>query len=114
MARKKKSRAEHWQGAIERRERSGLSAAEFCRREGITYGTYTWWKQELRRRKDKAARKASGPSLVPVRVVERSPSPSSPTVVEVALRGGQVVRIHADLDPEGLAKLVGALDGASC
>ena len=30
MARWKKSRAEHWQCVMERRERSGLSAAEFA------------------------------------------------------------------------------------
>ncbi|MCZ6692170.1 MAG: hypothetical protein O7H41_21510 [Planctomycetota bacterium] len=41
MARGKKSRAEHWQRVMESRERSGLSDAEFCRPEGLTYGTYT-------------------------------------------------------------------------
>ncbi|MCZ6692171.1 MAG: hypothetical protein O7H41_21515 [Planctomycetota bacterium] len=48
---------------------------------------------------------------MPLRVVDPR---TARTVVDVALRGGQVVRIHADLDPEGLAQLVGALGWAAC
>jgi hypothetical protein len=41
-------RAEYWRRLLEAWEQSGLSQAEFCRRRGVTVGTFSWWKHRLR------------------------------------------------------------------
>jgi len=39
---------EQWQERLERQRRSGLSIAEFCRREGVSAVTFHTWKRKLR------------------------------------------------------------------
>jgi hypothetical protein len=39
---------EQWRERLERQRRSGLSIAEFCRREGVSAVTFHTWKQKLR------------------------------------------------------------------
>ena len=36
-----------WQALIERAERSGLAVVEFCRREGISTGSFYSWRKRL-------------------------------------------------------------------
>ena len=42
----RRSRAE-WQAILSRFERSGQSGGEFCEAEGLTPGTFSWWRREL-------------------------------------------------------------------
>ena len=52
MGRKKRDAAKEqfWTDAIPRREQSGLTIREFCRREGLTESTYQFWRKELKKR----------------------------------------------------------------
>jgi len=52
MARKKRDTAKEqfWSDAIQRRQQSGLTIREFCRREGLTESTYQFWRRELKKR----------------------------------------------------------------
>ena len=45
--RSKPGRPAYWQDLVDQWSLSGLSQAAFCRKRGITYGSFTWWKQRL-------------------------------------------------------------------
>lgn len=45
--RSKPGRSAYWQDLVDQWSLSGLSQAAFCRKRGITYGSFTWWKQRL-------------------------------------------------------------------
>lgn len=117
-----REREEHWRAVFKRQAESGLSQADFCRREDIPSSRYYWWKRQLRLRAGKAKStpkperelkgqrgdtRESGPKLVRVRV--RS-TPTPPAPVEIVLRGGRSVRIAADFDEEQLKRLILTLE----
>lgn len=99
-------RRDHWRGILSAWSASGLSVREYCRRKAICAGTLYAWRRRLGTR-------AAVPAFVPVRVVG-SPSVASASVVEVALRGGRLLRIHAEWSVETVARLVSALEPSSC
>lgn len=104
-------RESYWRHLTARWERSGLSAVEFCRRRSLSPGTFSWWRHELRRRDtEQAGRNGKGPGFVPVRVVDRLSNSPGRSTVEVALRGGRLVRIRTEFGADDLARLVLALD----
>ena len=89
---------------------SGLSQAAFCRHRKIPAWKFRWWRNRL-----KGAAGASGELFLPLRV---APTASSAGDLELAMRGGLVLRFGADVDPAALAGIVkalslapGALDG---
>lgn len=47
-------RAAHWQRLLREWEHSGLSQAEFCRRQRVNAVTFAWWKRRLRQSEDQA------------------------------------------------------------
>lgn len=53
-----------WRRRFEQFERSGLSQAEFCRKQGIALATFTWWKRRLK------MRASDRPAFIPVQVKE--------------------------------------------
>lgn len=108
-------REPYWRELTARWERSGLTRAEFCRRESVSPGTFSWWRHELKRRDAEAARgNGKGPAFVPVRVVDYPARSSTRSTMEVVLRGGRLVRIQTELGVEDLAKMVLALEGRAC
>jgi transposase len=88
-----------WQQRISKWKRSGLTAAEFSRREGLNASTLSWWKWNLARAE-----------ATDVDFVELVPSPSVPTpVFEVACPTGHIVRIPSDADAATLQAIFEAL-----
>jgi hypothetical protein len=107
--------------------RSGLSIAEFCRRQGLKPWTFRWWRQELARRHRQAATDraaaAPGPStdlvlrsaFLPVRVVPDEPvSPPETTPVEIVLPTGPTVRVTRGFDPRTLDAVLAVLEARRC
>lgn len=68
-------------------DQSGLSMAEFCRRQGLAYATVASWRSTARRRP------AQG--FVEVETTaERTSAMAAPLCVELSLPGGAVLRVY--------------------
>lgn len=101
--------------------RSGQSAAEFGARRGISqWALYSWVKQLgagpnrrwQQRRPVRSSTAAGTPAFIPVGLVGDGPAdPPTRTegVVEIRLRGGDVVRVVGDVDGERLRVVVTAV-----
>lgn len=91
-------------------EGSGMSRAEFARKEGITPSTFDGWvwkSKGLRRGHAKADGAALAPAPIDVTsAVRGSPAPTSPAVASVTVNG---FRIEAG--PDGMAMLLEAMRG---
>jgi hypothetical protein len=93
---------------------SGLSAAEFCRREKLDYGKLMTWRKRIREM-DGVASKRRKPHSAPVfaELVLRDDDaknvrdPARPEV-EILLRGGALVRIYAGADSKVIRSIVEA------
>ena len=77
----RRSRA-YWAELVERHADSGLTGAEFCRREGVDNNQFYAWKSKLKL----APKTASAKSLVPVTVL-------APAMVEIALPCGATMKV---------------------
>jgi len=130
-------KAAYWAGIIRRYRRSGLTQAEFCRENDITYHSLRWWLHQPRaKRAMEALGEATGckdrpspePSarpqvarFLPVRIVENADDdhldrrlPESPPSIQVLLGGGRRIAVGAGFDPELLRRVVVALELTGC
>jgi len=115
-------REEHWRRILARQQQSGLTRADFCRREGINDNAFTWWTRELKKRDQsrhvpqRKAERQKGPrrpAFIPVRVIQAAPRNGS-SALEIVTRSGHVVRVQPDFDPALLRKAIAALEGQPC
>ena len=67
----RRSRAD-WRRVLSRQAQSGLSIAEFCRREGLSPQSLSWWRWKLREER---------PAAIP------AAAPEGPRFVEIQLPG---------------------------
>lgn len=100
-------RAKHWSDLVAAWERSGLSQAEFCRRQGINSGTFAWWKRQLGPASGDAPKRRGRLAKAADRFVEvrltNSPSMSG---YEVVLPRGRSIRVPSPFDPQILSRLI--------
>ncbi len=99
-------RRDHWRELLGRWKASGLSRAQFCRRRGISARKLGWWARRLGGEGVRA-----DDLFVPVRVEMVRESAGA---LELALRGGRVLRFGAEVEPAKLAAIVAALEGLPC
>jgi len=110
MARKvNQALRDEWRKRIERQQQSGLTVAEFCRREGVSPATFYMWKRKLPTKRSPQTRKrparqkkgagthregesSATPSNVPFVQLPLSAPAASPWI-EVVLAEGTVVRL---------------------
>jgi len=113
--RSKPGRSAHWQELVDQWSQSGQTQAAFCRKRGITYGSFTWWKRQLtsagdtaprgsRDRRGRATTKTG--SFVEVQL---GPARAS---YEVILPRGRVLRIYDPFDSESVSQLITAVEAA--
>jgi hypothetical protein len=69
------ARWNQWRRLVARQRASGLSVAEFCRRENVSRPGFHVWKRKLRQ--DTAARRASGEAAPALRSRKRQPPVAS-------------------------------------
>ena len=112
MARKKGARpavTAKWEDRVARQRASGLSVAEFCRRERVHPVSFYGWRRRLQGRAPTATRGSrTSRAFLPVellaedstRAVERSPQ-----MCELVL-GSLVCRVPRDVDEDGLRRLI--------
>ena len=101
--------------------RSGRSAAEFGERHGISqWVLYAWAKQlgarpNRRRQQRRGVRRSTTarvPGFIPVRLVgdeHADPPTRAECIVEIQLRGGDVVRVVGEVSTERLRAVVTAV-----
>jgi transposase len=120
------SRAE-WTERVKRWKRSGLSAAEFARREGLKVKQLHWWVWKLGA--SSTAPQPDEPRFLPVRVVRSpaaaastpavlvttSPPGTAATAIEIALPNGRLVRVPPGFDPATLERVLAiAAEAGAC
>lgn len=101
-----------WSERLTRFSFSGLSAAQFCAREGVSLPTFYGWKRRLAAEaKDATAHDPSRdvpPHLLPVQLQPFAPA------VELVLTSGAILRLPPGCDLTWVRSLVTALGGPSC
>ncbi len=85
--------------------RSGLSAAAFAPRAGVSSWTLYTWRTMQRRAEDIRAR------FVELSAV-RAPEPAARGAIELVLSGGRVIRVADEFDATTLRRLVAAVESA--
>ena len=83
---------ERWEGLLARQAGSGLSVAEFCRRNDVTQASFYQWRKKL------AEARSAQQAFVPVSITNTSG-------VRVELPGGAVVCLPAG-DERSLAQVI--------
>jgi hypothetical protein len=106
---------------VARWRRSGQSAAAFADRHGISQWALYWWARQGgagakgRRPPQRSVQRsttAGAPGFIPVRLVgEEHSDPPAPAegIVEIRLRGGDVVRVVGEVSVERLRVVVAAV-----
>ena len=112
-----KGRAVEWRKRIGRWRRSGLSVAEFTRREHVSQPSFYAWRKRLRQQAPSASRQ---PMFVPIEMGADDPSPGG---VQIELPGGAVVTLPAEASAALVTTAIraamstasaSAAEGASC
>jgi hypothetical protein len=91
---------------------SGLSQAEYCRRQNLTPAEFSWWKHELLRRDGQrsATREkkelVQRPRFMPLQVTTERLLNGC----ELELRDGRRLRIGSGVDPRWVVELAAALE----
>jgi len=112
MARPKDLGLEHtWRLRLRRQATSGLSIADFCRREGVSTASFYAWRRRLIA--PSPADPLEQPLFVPIRLDPASPPDDIPPAVgfEIELPHRIRLRCAAAPDPVWLGRLVVALAG---
>jgi hypothetical protein len=116
-----------WRERLRRRAASGLTVAEWCRRNKVSDSLFHYWKGVIARRdggckragRQRAASSKEEPAFARVMV-----APTDATAdcgasevgvgVEIVLAGGRRLRVGAGFDAATLARVVAVLEGGSC
>ncbi len=115
-------RAREMQRLIERWERSGLGAAEFARRRGLSPNTFSWWRHRLRvgqrarpgRRRPAGSADGTEQALFTEVVLDHSAHAAGAPVAEVVLRSGRTLRVPVSVGEAALRALVRVLEEPVC
>ena len=95
------SKADQWRERIAEQERSGQSARQFCKEQGLAEHAFYAWRRRLREQ---------GP--VRFALVERGaqqPAPAAEAALELVLASGERLRIGAGVDAITLRTVLEAL-----
>lgn len=99
-----------WAARVGRWEASGLSAAAFAERAGISAKSLVWWRWKLRSLPQAPAPAAL--NFLPVRVVDTRARPAGAgRPIEVALPNGRVVRVPPEFDAAELERVLAIASG---
>ncbi len=116
---KKTSKAVYWQKHISQWSESGLTQAEYCRRNKISAAAFNWWKGQLRRKskaqKSLSANKQQQHGLsTSMQFVEVHGIPPTHAgrgeTYEVVLSQGRAIRVGRDFDSDILKSLIAAVE----
>jgi hypothetical protein len=104
------ARAREMRRALADWQRSGLTLREFGEKRGIPLSTLSWWRRVFR---DGGAEDGNGAAAeTPVVFTEVPPPanvPGTPSVLEIVLPSGHLVRVPAGADSDTLQRVLQAL-----
>lgn len=100
----RRNNQEQWVRKIEDWKCSGLSGAAWCRKEGVTYCRFLYWKKRLA---GEPPRKLNSQSFIEIE------DTADTSGVEIMV-GGLYIRVSKGFDPATLHKCVSVLSGQSC
>lgn len=95
-----------WQMVIDTWQESGMSVSKFCKGEGLSEGSFYYWRKRLVG-KDSEQNQKDVPNLSPF--VEVSIPPEKPGGLELVLSSGNTLRISLGADSTTLANVLLAL-----
>lgn len=99
-----------WQAHVQAFRRSGLSRAEYCRRQNISYHALGYWQRKL----SGPGAVGSVPALVPVSLASNIGFQSSPpgrAALRVILPGCLSIEVGDGFSPATLNRLLATLEG---
>lgn len=98
----------HWRKQLQRQLRSGMTASEYCRQQGLAESAFYFWRREIRERDQEAQ---AEPAFVPIAVE----AVATESFIEVKLASsGHVVRVRAGFDAQALRQLLALLEASAC
>ena len=101
------SREQRWRRWLQRQQRSGLSARQFCYQNQLCPKTFYTWRRRLQQADDT-------PHFLPVQVVPE-PTIQNAATIDIVLGDGRCLRVAPGFDPHTLRQLLHLLkDQASC
>ena len=106
---KKTSRAAYWQKHISQWSGSGLTQAEYCRRNKISAAAFHWWKGQLRKKLKAQKKPSTSMQFVEVHGVPPAHAGRGETY-EVVLPRGPAIRVGSDFDSDVLKRLIAAVE----
>lgn len=104
---KRESKRERMAGVVGRWGRSGLSGAEFCRRNGIRPQALSYWKRVLEPSAARVEQRVPRPAFVPLQIVDEAVA--EVPVLEIVLVGGDRIRVPVGTAAEQIRAVVSAL-----
>lgn len=110
------AREARWRKHLGTWRASGVSQAAYCRQHGLAPADFSWWKHELVRRDNRAAKRSqrgieARPQFVPLSIA----AGQTRSECELLLRNGRRLQIGSGAEPRWVAELAAALEsGAPC
>ena len=110
---------------LREQEASGLTLPNYCKKHGLPYDRFVYWRRKLQGPARTHRRQTLQPGVfVPVVVKSETAAPEvpsslptrprTPTSMDVLLRCGHAIRVTADFDLAALCRLVAAMEATSC
>ncbi len=102
----KKHSRRYWQRHIRAQQASGLSRAEYCRQQHLSYHALTYWQRKVGRTS------SAGPALVPVPVEKMLPPPGrgQGTGVKIILSNTVAIEVGDQFSPQTLHRVLAVLE----
>ena len=101
----------HWVKKVESWKESGLSKAEYCRREGINQGTFSTWSHRYKTQFE--GERKGFVEITPKKSKESCSKPSTNYPVEISA-GGFSVKINGNADCHLIENIFKALEARLC
>ena len=115
------AKEQHWRRLLRSWRRSGLTGRDFCSRNGLSEPSFYSWKREIARRDQEAVAKTvraekrlrggRRPTFMQVTIAGGA---SDPSVIEVVVARGRLLRIRPGFDAATLRDLVRVLEEPAC
>jgi hypothetical protein len=97
---------EYWRGQVEAWRASGLSQSEYCRRGGVHWYGFRYWKSKTDF--ERAGEAGGGTKLVEVKVPVRQPAGGGPVRIQVA--GRYLLEVSPGFDGSTLRSVIELLE----
>ena len=106
----------YWRRALVAQRHSGLTQAEFCRRNDLALSTFQYWRRRLRETEDTTESKASPPAsdfvelaVQPTALQAVADSSTSPSF-ELTFPSGLQLKVPCGVEGRALAEVLWALE----